>query len=151
MSKEVTNALKYWQHIMPLLSMPTNEKEYDQLVSYQDELLALCADNKNHLAWNLVNLISDIIAKYDAENYSISQASGVDVLKYLMHEHRLKQADLSGLGSQGVVSEILSGKRKLNIKQIQWLCKRFNLSADTFIDLNDDYLESHTYMTASNH
>ena len=41
---------------------------------------------------------------------------GVDVLKYLMEEHHLNQNDLPEIGSQGVVSEILNGKRKLNVK-----------------------------------
>jgi HTH-type transcriptional regulator/antitoxin HigA len=50
-----------------------------------------------------------------------------------MEENGLKQKDLSDLGSQGVVSEILSGKRALNIRQIKALSNRFNVSASVFI------------------
>jgi len=32
------------------------------------------------------------------------------------------------IGSQGVVSEILNGKRQLNMRQIQALSKKFNIS-----------------------
>ncbi|MEO1801157.1 MAG: transcriptional regulator, partial [Cyanobacteria bacterium J06629_2] len=43
--------------------------------------------------------------------------------------------DLSEIGSQGVVSEILSGKRKLNVRQIQLLAERFHVSPATFFDV----------------
>jgi HTH-type transcriptional regulator/antitoxin HigA len=32
-----------------------------------------------------------------------------------------------------VVSEILSGKRQLNLRQIRWLAERFGVSAEVFI------------------
>ena len=47
--------------------------------------------------------------------------------------HGFKQGDLTGIGSQGVVSEILSGKRKLNIRQIKLLSQQFNVSPAVFI------------------
>jgi HTH-type transcriptional regulator/antitoxin HigA len=51
-----------------------------------------------------------------------------------MEEHGLQQADLPEVGSQqGVVSEILSGKRELNLRQIRELAKRFHLSQAVFI------------------
>ena len=58
--------------------------------------------------------------------------SGIDVLSYLMEEHSLSQSDLPEVGSQGVVSEILNGKRKLNVRQIEALAKRFKVSPATF-------------------
>ena len=54
--------------------------------------------------------------------------SGVDVLRYLMEEHDLRQSDLPEVGSQGVVSEILGGKRELNVRQIRALAERFGVS-----------------------
>jgi len=47
---------------------------------------------------------------------------------FLMEQNDLNQSDLPELGSQGVVSEILSGKRSLNVKQISRLAKRFSVS-----------------------
>jgi len=41
--------------------------------------------------------------------------------------------DLPEIGSQGVVSEILAGRRMLNTRQIAALVARFNTSADMFI------------------
>jgi HTH-type transcriptional regulator/antitoxin HigA len=50
-----------------------------------------------------------------------------------MLDHNLKQTDLTEIGSQGVVSEILNGKRELNIRQIKLLSKRFSASPSVFI------------------
>ena len=44
------------------------------------------------------------------------EGNSIDDLNILIKEHGLKQSDLSEIGSQGVVSEILSGKRQLNIR-----------------------------------
>jgi hypothetical protein len=45
----------------------------------------------------------------------------------------LQQADLPEVGSQSVVSEILNGKRDLNVRQIRALVKRFHVSPAVFI------------------
>jgi HTH-type transcriptional regulator/antitoxin HigA len=50
-----------------------------------------------------------------------------------MDEHRLPQADLSDVGSQGVISELIHGKRELNVRQIHVLATRFNVSPSVFI------------------
>lgn len=42
----------------------------------------------------------------------------------------LRQSDLTEIGSQGVVSEVLTGKHELNARQIKRLAKRPNNSAD---------------------
>jgi len=77
-----------------------------------------------------------MISMYDEQNkYQIDNASGISALKFLMEQHGFNQADLSEeIGSQGVVSEILNGKRKLNLNQIKKLSIRFHVSAGTFID-----------------
>jgi HTH-type transcriptional regulator/antitoxin HigA len=50
-----------------------------------------------------------------------------------MDEHNLRQSDLPEVGSQGVVSEILSGKRELNVRQIRALAARFGVSPAVFV------------------
>ena len=58
---------------------------------------------------------------------------GADLLRFFMEEHNLSQSDLAEVGSQGVVSEILSGKRELNVRQIRALSKRFGVSPSVFV------------------
>ncbi len=45
----------------------------------------------------------------------------------LMEEHGLRQSDLPEIVSQGVVSEVLAGKRRLNLRQVQALAARFSV------------------------
>ena len=54
------------------------------------------------------------------------------ILVYLMQEHGLTQAELPEIGSQGVVSEILAGKRDLNVRQMRALANRFHVSPAVF-------------------
>jgi HTH-type transcriptional regulator/antitoxin HigA len=58
---------------------------------------------------------------------------GADSLRFLMEEHGLRQSDLPEVGSQGVVSEILEGKRELNVRQIRALSRRFGVSPSVFV------------------
>ena len=51
----------------------------------------------------------------------------------MMREHGLTQSDLPGVGTQSVVSDILNGKCKLNLRQVRWLADHFKVSVDVFI------------------
>ena len=52
----------------------------------------------------------------------------------LMEQHDLKQSDFrKEIGTQGVVSEILSGSRKINARQAKALAKRFGVSPVVFL------------------
>ena len=70
---------------------------------------------------------------YEEQHHPIPECSGVEVLRFLMEEHALTQSDLPEVGSQGVVSDILRGKRDLNLRQIRALAKRFHVSPAVFI------------------
>jgi HTH-type transcriptional regulator / antitoxin HigA len=59
--------------------------------------------------------------------------SGVEALRYLMREHGLNQGDLPEVGTQSVISEILSGKRQINLRQVRLLSERFGVPVDVFI------------------
>ena len=131
----VNDAIQHWKCIASIVQEPQNDDEYKKLVNFLDKLLDIVGEDESHELIGFVDYISHIIAVYDEEHHdSFKNATGVQALKFLMQEHSLRQADLPEIGSQGVVSEILNGKRKLNIDQIIKLTKRFHVSADTFID-----------------
>jgi HTH-type transcriptional regulator/antitoxin HigA len=75
-----------------------------------------------------------LIEAYDREHHSLPEASGIEVLRFLMKEHGLTQKDLPEIGSQGVVSEALAGRRRLNVRQIQALAARFGVDPGAFIE-----------------
>ncbi len=128
---KIQNTLKHWKELSPIISVPQNEDDYDRLVSLLDELLDL--ETPDSHVESLIQLVSEMIRFYDEEHYPIDDVSGVEALQYLMKEHRLTQSDLPEIGSQGVVSEILSGKRTLNVRQIKDLAVRFQVSPQTFL------------------
>ncbi len=137
---EITNqplldeAIKYWDHIAPIVKHPRNDKEFNILVSYLDRLLEIVGSDENHHLAGLVDAISNLIAAYEEEHYPAQKTKGIDALKYLMEAHQIKQSDLRKIGSQGVVSEILNGKRSLNLRQIKFLAAFFHVDLSTFID-----------------
>jgi len=55
------------------------------------------------------------------------------MVQFFMDEHGLTQSDLPEIGSQEVVSEILNGKRELNVRLIRALAKRFHVSPAMFV------------------
>ena len=67
------------------------------------------------------------------EHHALPDASPIDTLQYLIDEHDLTQSDLPEIGSQGVVSEVLRGKRQLNLRQIEKLAARFHVSPAAFL------------------
>ncbi|WP_456378871.1 helix-turn-helix domain-containing protein [Thiolapillus sp.] len=129
------NALiSQWDVVGQVLSPPANQAEYDALVERMDALLDHLGEDEDHPLNGLLHLMGDLVTEYDSQHFSqIPEATGVEVLKHLMKAHGLKQSDLPEVGSQGVVSEILNGKRELNRRQIKALADRFDVPAGTFV------------------
>jgi HTH-type transcriptional regulator/antitoxin HigA len=98
-----------------------------------DELIDSVCEKADPIKASLIETLGTLIKAYEDKHIPEPAQDPIGNLKFLMKEHGLKQADLKELGSQGVVSEILSGKRKLNIRQIKALGKRFNVSPSVFI------------------
>lgn len=69
----------------------------------------------------------------EAQHDSLPASTGVQALRFLMEQHGVKQNELPEIGSQGVASEILSGKRELNIRQVRALTRRFGVTDATFV------------------
>ena len=129
----VTKELQtHWNSIAPLLTI-RNEREYNGAVKRLNELLDEIGDNEKHPLYSLLDTLGTIIHVYEEEHYSISEATGTEVLRFLMDEHGLSQSDLPEVGSQGVVSEILNGKRELNVRQIRSLAEKFKVSSAVFV------------------
>jgi len=122
----------HWTNIAPLLTIRT-EREYNAAVKRLDELLDEIGTNEKHPLYSLVDTLGTLVHAYEEENYPISSATGAEVLRYLMEEHGLTQSQVPEVGSQGVVSEILNGKRELNVRQIRALAERFGVSTAVFI------------------
>lgn len=133
MNTELKEIVKVWPYIQPIFSVPHNEKGYNRLVNLLDDLVDEVGNNENHSLASLMETIGSLIETYESQNVDEVEGNPINALCSLMEEHGLKQSDLSEIGSQGVVSEILSGKRQLNVRQIKMLSKRFKVSPSVFI------------------
>ena len=134
MNMQLDNISKVWPSVKAIFSVPHSEKEYQDLVEKLDSLIDEVGNNDAHQLAPVMETVGKLIENYeDQERYIIQDASPVEVLKYLMQEHGLKQSDLKEIGSQGIVSEILAGKRTLNFEQIKKVSKRFHVSPLVFI------------------
>jgi|EP01034_Spumella_vulgaris_P028136 HTH-type transcriptional regulator/antitoxin HigA len=129
---EITSHYKALSSLVPL-QVIRNQAEYDQAVSSLNGLLDAGAANENHPLADLVHTLGLLIGDYDDEHFAPGPVSPIDVLRLLMEQHGLSQSDLAEVGTQGVVSEILNGKRELNIRQIKALAARFHVPPGVFI------------------
>lgn len=132
-AKELSNTIKNWPAVSQVLSTLHTEDQYEKAVMWLDQLLDEININNNPQLESLIDTLGTLIKDYEDRNITEPDADPIGVLHYLMEEHQLKQSDLHELGSQGVVSEILNGKRQLNIRQIKALSERFHVSPAVFI------------------
>jgi HTH-type transcriptional regulator/antitoxin HigA len=122
----------HWLGVRPILTI-RNEREYDQAVARLNLLLDEIGTNEKHPLYSLLDTLGTLIHAYEEKHISMPDANGGEMLQFFMAEHGLTQSDLPEVGSQGVISEILSGKRELNVRQIRALAKRFHVSPGVFV------------------
>ena len=82
----------------------------------------------------LVTLIGSLIEDYEERTLPERHSTPAELLKLLMDENSLTQMDLAHeLGGQSVVSQVLRGRRQINIKQARRLGVRFGISPAAFV------------------
>jgi len=130
-------ALRNPDRYAPLLAI-RNQREYDAAVSHLHRLVDEVGDKPSDPRYRFIDTLSLLIEAYDEAHHAIPDISGGALLKFLMEQHELSQSDLPDVGSQGVVSEILRGKRELNLRQIRVLSERFGIPAAAFLTEIED-------------
>lgn len=132
MSTLTSEIQSHWAAIRPFLSI-CNEEEYDLAVERLNSLLDEIGTDESHPLYEFLDTLGTVIHAYEERHHPMPSCSSAEMLHFFMEEHGLAQSDLPEIGSQGVVSEILSGKRKLNLRQIRALAERFHVSPAVFI------------------
>jgi len=82
-----------------------------------------------------MEVLGTLVEEYEKKHFDIDSdtVTGAEMLKFLMDQHELGQGDFEKeIGKQPYVSDILSGRRKLNEKHIAALSKRFGVSPSVF-------------------
>lgn len=133
MTKELERIAAMWPAAKEVLSTPHTESEYLRARAVLDLLTDEVGDDEEHPLASLMETVGNLVSAYEAEHDAEPREDPIGVLRFLMKEHGLRQTDMRELGSQGVVSEIMAGKRALNLRQVRALSARFSISPAVFI------------------
>ena len=107
------------------------EEEYDRLLAVAQRLTF--AKNLTPEERVLYKLLVTLIEVYETENYPI-ESEPHEILQHIMESSGTRQADLVGIiGSSGVVSEVVNGKRAISKAQAKALGDYFKISPSLFI------------------
>jgi HTH-type transcriptional regulator/antitoxin HigA len=109
------------------------EADYKHMVQLMEILLNVAGDDEDHPLSGLLELVSDLVWKYEQENFAIEAATPQEMLRFLMEARQLKQEDLAEIVAQGNLSAILSGKRKISATLAGKLGHFFKISPAAFI------------------
>ncbi len=116
-------------HLRPI----RDQADYDRMVAMMNSLLEVAGDDDDHPLSGLIDLVGDLVSKYEQVHHAIEPAQPRDALRYLMEARGLKQEDLSAIVPQGNLSAILAGKRNISATLAGKLGKFFGISAAVFV------------------
>ena len=83
---------------------------------------------------DFAELLTLLIEDFESRSYELPRATPLEVLRFVMDRHTLKQKDLVDMfGTPSVTSEVLSGKRELSKEHIRRLSSRFAIPVDLLL------------------
>jgi HTH-type transcriptional regulator / antitoxin HigA len=109
-----------------------SDTEYDRALAIAERLTF--KQDRTEAEIKLLKLLVVLIEDYEAEHYPMDEVAPHELLQHLMESNHTRQADLVGLiGSRGVVSEVVNGKRAISKAQAKALGEFFSVSPGLFI------------------
>ena len=110
-----------------------DEAQYELALAFVERVFNSVANDPSHPMGGLVEVMADRIRAYEQRVHPWPDTStAAAVLASLMEEHGLAQSHLPEVGAQSVVSAVLAGKRKLNLRQVKALAQRFSVPIEVF-------------------
>jgi HTH-type transcriptional regulator / antitoxin HigA len=82
-------------------------------------------------------VLSDLVEKYEDDHYPIRPVAGIDALRHLVESSGKTRATVvaeAGL-PESTLCEVISGRRRLNTRQIGILARYFRVDPGIFVDL----------------
>ena len=125
----------YGELLREVLPRPIRtEAENDRALAVVDRLMSKGERNMTREETALLELLVGLIERFEEQAYLIPDAPGYRVLRTLMENRSVKQADLLPIfGSRGIVSEVFNGKRAISKTQAKKLAEFFGISPAVFI------------------
>ena len=103
------------------------------MVALMNCVLDAVCDDEDHPLSGWLDLLADLVSRYEQQHRRIEAAEPGETLLFLMESRGLKQADLSAIIAQGNLSAILAGKRKISATLAGRLEKFFGVSSAAFV------------------
>jgi HTH-type transcriptional regulator/antitoxin HigA len=112
----------------------STEEENDRALNIVENLLA--EEKLSPEKEQILRLLVSLIEKFEDEHYQLAASTPHSMLIHLMEARGLRQTDLVGIiGSRGVVSEVVNGKRSISNGQAKSLGSFFHVDPSLFISL----------------
>ena len=133
----VTQLLAPWDTINAALGLSAPIRDaahYAEMLAFVDECFERFGAQEQHPVFALVELVAARVRDYEARVHPWPESSTpASRLAFLMDQHGLRQCDLPEVGAQSVVSDVLSGRRALNLRQTQALARRFAVTMEALV------------------
>ncbi|NJL19867.1 MAG: transcriptional regulator [Leptolyngbyaceae cyanobacterium SM1_3_5] len=108
------------------------EEEYDRALQIVERLMF--TKNRTPEEKALFKLLVLLVEAYETEHYPFEKPTPHEILQHIMESSGMRQADLVGIiGTSGVVSEVVNGKRSISKAQAKALADYFKVSPSLFI------------------
>ena len=108
------------------------EVEYERLLALTEQLHF--TKNRTVEEQVLYKLLVTLVKLYESKHYPTPELEPYEILQQMMEASGTRQVDLVGtIGSSGVVSEIINGKRTISKAQAKILGERFRVSPSVFL------------------
>jgi HTH-type transcriptional regulator/antitoxin HigA len=113
-----------------------SDRDYDAAVSVLDTLAVRPEGSLTSGEQDYLDTLTMLVEAYDREHYEMDTETRdpLNMLKYLMQENGMTQADLGRLlGNRALASLILHGHRQLSKSHIRKLAEHFKVSPALFL------------------
>jgi HTH-type transcriptional regulator/antitoxin HigA len=132
------DARKYGHLLAETLPRPIEtEAEYERALEIINRLMSKPESKLTSEEDVLLELLSQLVERYEDRHYPIPDAPPHAVIQFLMEDRGLQHKDLMPvLGSRGVTSEVINGKRKPSKSQVKALAEFFKLPPELFLSLD---------------
>ena len=124
---------------MQFMAKIENETQYNWAVNRVEALLPIvnedtAQDDPNRIE---LELLSNMVADYSEEHFSLGEPSLADVIKLRMYEMGINQKSLSQLleVSPSRVSDYLTGKSEPTLPVARNMCRKLNINASIVLGL----------------
>jgi HTH-type transcriptional regulator/antitoxin HigA len=127
--------LQAWMPFKKLVGVTSvnSEEDYARAASLVDVLLDAIRDDASHPLSDVLYYLTVQMEAYEAAHVEIPEAEPQAVLRFLMEQHGLRQADLADCAPQSHISAILAGKRCISKEAAKKFARRFHVAVDVFL------------------